>query len=114
MQATEQATEFLTRQIAKLRTEIAESEEKLQQYGADKNIIALSDTETTIVEKLGELNRALTEAQVERVNKETYYNMIKNVSPDSIPEALANPLIQRLKEDYGKMSREYAKMDGTV
>ena len=110
-QATEQATEFLTAQIARLQTDIADKEQKLQQYGAEKNIVSLSDKETTIVQKLGEFNRALTEAQIDRVKKETYYGMIRGVSPESIPEAINNPLIQRLREDYGKLSREYVKME---
>ncbi len=107
--ATEQATEFLTKQLAGVRAEIEESERKFGEYGAQKNIIALSDTETTIIEKLGGLNRALTEAQIDRVRKESYYNEIKNFSMDYIPEAVNNPLIQKLREDYVKLSREYLK-----
>ena len=108
--ATEQATEFLTNQIAGLNVEIAQKEKELQRYGAEKNIIVLSDKETTIVDKLSELNRALTGAQIERVNREAYYNQIKNASPDYIPEAIVNPLTARLREDYVKLSREYTKM----
>jgi succinoglycan biosynthesis transport protein ExoP len=111
--ATEQATEFLTNQIDSVRAEIAEKEKKLGEYGAEKNIIALSDKETTIVEKLGELNRALTEAQIERVKKETYYNEIRITSPDYIPEALTNALIQGLREDYARLTREYMKKSET-
>ncbi len=112
-QATEQATEFLTAQIAGIRSEIDRDERKLQEYGAEKNIIALSDTETTVVEKLGELNKALTAAQIDMIQKETYYNEIRMASPDYIPEAINNPLIQRLREDYVRMSREYAKRQET-
>jgi len=112
-EATEQATEFLTNQISGLRVEIAQKEKELQAYGVEKNIIALSDKETTIIDKLGELNRALTEAQIDRVRKEAYYNMIKDASPDYVPEALINPLIQRLREDYVKLSREYTKKQET-
>ena len=43
-----------------VRAEIEEKEKKLGEYGAEKNIIALSDKETTIVEKLGELKFSLT------------------------------------------------------
>lgn len=112
-EATEQATEFLTQQINGLRTEIAAKERELQSYGAEKNIIALSDTETTIVDKLGELNKALTEAQIDRLRKEANYNEIRNASADYIPEAVNNPLIQRLREDYVRMSREYSKKSET-
>lgn len=109
-EATEQASEFLTQQINELKKEISQKEQELQRYGQEKDIVILSDKETTIIEKLGEINRALTEAQIDRVRKEAYYNEIKNASPDFIPEALNNPLIQRLREDYIKLSREYSKM----
>lgn len=112
-QATEQATEFLSDQIASIKAEIEEKEKKLGEYGAEKNIIALSDKETTIVEKLGQFNRALTEAQLDRVNKETYYNEIRIASPDYVPEALTNPLIQKLREDYARLTREYLKKSET-
>jgi len=108
-EATEQATQFLTEQIASLQTEIAEKERQLQAYGQEKNIVALSDTETTIIDKLGEINKALTAAQIDRVQKEAYYNEVKNLSPDFIPEAFTNPLIQKLREDYVRLSREYQK-----
>ncbi len=111
--ATEQASEFLTKQIAAVTAEIQESERKLGEYGAAKNIFALSDKETTIVEKLGDFNRALTEAQIDRVKKEANYNEIKVATPDYLPEALLNPLIQRLREDYVKLSREYMKKEET-
>jgi polysaccharide biosynthesis transport protein len=112
-QATEQATEFLTGQIAAIRSEIDRDERKLQEYGAEKNIIALSDTETTVVEKLGELNKALTAAQIDMIQKETYYNEIRMASPDNIPEAIKNTLILKLREDYSRMSREYTKRQET-
>ncbi len=107
--ATAEATEFLTKQIEDLKKEIEEGERKLQEYGAQKNIIALSEKETTVVEKLAELNRALTEAQIERVKKEVYYNEIKNATPDSLPEVMKNPVIKNLQEDYLRLSREYTK-----
>ncbi|MBC7348722.1 MAG: polysaccharide biosynthesis tyrosine autokinase [Candidatus Aminicenantes bacterium] len=109
-ETTEQATEFLSEQIAELKKEISQKEQELQNYGQEKDIVILSDKETTMLDKISELNKALTEAQIERVRKESYYNGIKNASPDFIPEAMNNPLIQRLREEYLKLSREYAKM----
>ena len=111
--ATAQASEFLTDQIRTYRSEIETSEQRLQSYGAAKNIIALSDKETTTIEKLGELNRALTAATIERIQKETYYNEIKIASADYIPETMTNPLIQRLRESYVGLSRDYQKKSGT-
>ncbi len=109
-ETTEQATEFLREQIEGLKKEINQKEQELQNYGQEKDIVILSDKETTMLDKISELNKALTEAQIDRVRKESYYNGIKNASPDFIPEAMNNPLIQRLREEYLKLSREYAKL----
>jgi len=109
-QATAKASAFLAEQINKTRDEIENDEKTFQQYGVDKNIVALSDRETTVVEKLGALNKALTDAQIERIQKESHYNEVKSATPDNIPAAFnAIPLIQRLREDYVRMSREYSK-----
>ena len=97
--ATEQATTFLSEQIKGLQAEIEQKEKQLQGFQAEANIVALSDTETTVIDRLSQLNKALTEAQIERSQKEATWNGLKNVSPDYVPEAIANPLIQRLRED---------------
>lgn len=112
-QATEQASAFLNEQIASLRQEIEKKETDLQKYGQEKNIVLLSDKETTIVDKLAELNRALTEAQIDRVKKETYYQEVRGATPDNIPDSLSTPLIQKLREEYVGLSRQYSRMADT-
>ena len=109
--ATEQATQFLGEQIKSLQTDIEQKSRQLQDLEAKANIVALGDKETTIIDRLGELNKALTEAQIDRYKKEATYNELKNVTPDFVPEAINNPLIQRLREDYVKLKREYQKME---
>ncbi|MGB7297261.1 MAG: polysaccharide biosynthesis tyrosine autokinase [Candidatus Aminicenantales bacterium] len=105
---SEQASEFLAKQITELRSKIESRQREMQKYGAEKNIIALSSTETTIIEKLGELNRALTAAQIDRLKKEAYYNEVKNATPDNIPKEMSNDLIEKLREDYVRMNQEYS------
>ncbi len=109
--ATEQATTFLSEQIKSLQTEIEQKGKQLQEFEAGANIIALSDTETTVIDRLGQLNQALTEAQIDRSRKEATWNGLRNVGPDYVPEAINNLLIQRLREDYVRLKREYQKME---
>ncbi len=110
--ATEQATTFLSEQIKTLQTEIQQKQNELQGFEAEANIVALSDTETTVIDRLGQLNKALTEAQIERSQKEATWNGLRNVGPDYIPEAIDNLLIQKLREEYVRLKREYQKMEG--
>jgi polysaccharide biosynthesis transport protein len=113
-QTSEQASESLTEQINTIRAEIETSEITLQQYGVDKNIITLNDRESTVIGKLSSLNKAMNEAQIEVIQKESYYNEVKTATPDDIPAAFNNiPLIQRLREDYARMNRDYSKNQET-
>jgi capsular exopolysaccharide synthesis family protein len=109
--ATEQATSFLADQIKTLQAEVEQKSKELQGLEAQANIVALGDKETTIIDRLSELNKALTEVQIDRYKKEATYNELKNVTADFVPEAINNLLIQRLREDYVKLKREYQKME---
>ena len=109
--ATEQATTFLSEQIKSLQSEIEQKGKQLQGFEAEANIVALSDTETTVIDRLGQLNKALTEAQIDRLQKEANWNGLKNVSPDYVPEAINNLLIQRLREEYVRLKREFQTLE---
>ena len=109
--ATEQATTFLSGQIKALQAEIEQKENQLQGLEAEANIVALSETETTIIDSLSQLNTALTGAQIERTQKEATWNGLRNINPDYVPEAFTNPLIQNLREDYVRLKRETQKME---
>jgi succinoglycan biosynthesis transport protein ExoP len=110
--ATEQATTFLADQIKTLQAEIQQKENELQGLEARANIVALSDNETTVIDALGQINKALTEAQIDRSRKEATWSGLRNAGPDYVPAAIDNLLIQKLREEYVRLKREYEKMEG--
>ncbi len=112
--ASEQASGFLNAQIAELRTRIEEKERELNKYGSDKDILPLTTAETPTVTRIGEINKKLTEATLDRVNKLNLYNQLKTAPLGEIPNAPEGSLIQRLREDYVRLSREYASRLATV
>ena len=112
--ASEQATEFLNTQIAELRTEIEEKEKELNKYGSEKDILPLTAAEAPTVSRIGEVNKALTDATLDRVNKLNVYNQLKAAPLGEIPNAPEGSLIQRLREQYINLSREYATRLATV
>jgi succinoglycan biosynthesis transport protein ExoP len=112
--ASEQATQFLKSQIVTIRAEIEESEKKLSDYGSAKNILPLTAAETPTITRLSEVNKALTEATIDRVKKFDYYNQIKS---GVIPEVSTGPNLtphQKLQEQYSSLGREYAKRLATL
>ncbi|MGB8953598.1 MAG: polysaccharide biosynthesis tyrosine autokinase [Candidatus Aminicenantales bacterium] len=111
---SEQATEFLNTQVATLRTEIEELEKKFNEYGSEKDILPLTAAEAPAVTRLSEVNRALTNATIDRINKLNYYNQLKSAPLGEIPDAPAGTLIQRLREQFATLSREYARRLATI
>ena len=104
---TQQASEFLNEQIARLRQDLANIEKELQRYGQEKELFFLSDRESTVLNKFADLNSAYTQSQIERVNAEANYRELKSLTVDALPQSVSNPLIQSLKTQYTNIKNEY-------
>jgi len=63
---TRQASVFLSNQIANLREDLAAKERELQKYGQEENLFYLSNTESAVLSKFSDLNKAYTQAQIDR------------------------------------------------
>jgi len=107
--ASEQATEFLTTQMATLRKDIEEGEKKLAELGSAQGILPLSSAEAPLITKITEVNSALTQATLDKVNKLSNYNQLKSVPPEEISESVSSPTISQLRQQYVLLSREYAR-----
>lgn len=98
---------FIIEQIDKLQKEIAEKEAKLRSLSQDSEIVIMDEKLNIAMKNLSQLNTSLFDAQTERINKESYYNKVKNSAPDALPEVFNNPIIQNLQNDYNKLEKEY-------
>ena len=106
-----QAREFLTKQVARLQSEIASEERKLQAYGTEKEILALSNGTQDISEKaLGDMNGKHVEAKGRLALAQARYEAAAKGSPDSLPEVLTSPLIAELKKQYAEIERNHSQM----
>ena len=67
-----------------------------------------------VVQRLTELNSALTKAKAERINKEALYNQLKAVESagalDTFPSVLANDYVQKLKADLSELQRQQQQL----
>lgn len=112
-EATQQAREWLERQLDDMKAKVEQAEEKLNDYAAKNGIIFLdkegkgSDSENIITKRLSELSTQLTAATGERITREALNNEIRSGDPDSSSAVLSNPLIQVLKKDYASLESEY-------
>ena len=98
--------------MIELRREVDASEGALQQYREQKDSVSLGDQQNIVVQKLAQLNAAVTTARTERVDKadplSSSSSRCRRAAPHSIPSRRfsANPFIQGLKGELAALQRE--------
>jgi uncharacterized protein involved in exopolysaccharide biosynthesis len=67
-----------------------------------------------VVQRLSDLNGALTKAKTDRINKEALYNQLKSAEGsgaiDTYPAVIANEYIQKLKADLADVQRQQGQL----
>jgi capsular exopolysaccharide synthesis family protein len=113
--ATREATVFLEEQLAEQRREVESAEARLQQYREQNDALSLEDRQNIVVQKLSDLNAALTRAKTERLQKEAMYRQLADVQDDpakldTFPAILANAFIQQQKAELATLQRKQAEL----
>src|SRR5688572_142506 len=113
--ATREATEFLNARTAEQRKALEKSEQALQQYREKTGAMALEDRQNIVVQRLADINAAVTRARTERIEKESIYNQIRAIQGnrtaiDTFPAILNNVFIQQLKGQQNELQRQQAQL----
>jgi len=108
-EATQQASEFLSEQIAQLRDDLGVKERELQKYGREKNLMVLDDREDTVVGKFSEMNNSYTGAQINRVKKEAALKELRELNVETISNSqrVNSPTVSSLLNGYLQTKNEY-------
>src|ERR1017187_6701346 len=70
-----QTSEWLSTELDDLQLKVQTSEEKLVRYQKDHSILGVDEKQNIVTAKLDELNRQLTVAQTDRIQKESNYRL---------------------------------------
>ena len=113
--ATKDATDFLNARTAEQRKALEKSEQALQQYREKTGAVALEDRQNIVVQRLADLNAAVTRARTERIEKESVYNQIRAIQSDraavdTFPAILNNTFIQQLKVQLNELQRQKGQL----
>ncbi len=110
---TQHAKEWLTQQLEDLKAKVERADESLQAFASKHDIVSLEEKENVTMQRLTELNEALTKAESERMAKEALYKQTKEVQFDALPSILENKLIMDLKQAYIQLEAQYMKLSET-
>ena len=111
--STMQAADWLSKQLADLQVKMESSQTKLLQYAKEHNIVGTDDKQNLTTEKLEELNKELTAAQSDRMQKESIYRVATSDSPESLSAVLQDPILTDLRQRQMELQAQYALLDNS-
>ncbi len=113
--ASKDATDWLSARLTDARADVEKSELALQRYREQNDAISVEGRENIVVQKLGDMNAAVTRAKTERIEKEALYNQLLAVqssqaSLDTFPAIMANTFIQQQKNELARLQQEEGQL----
>ncbi len=105
-----QASEWLSKQLADLQRKVEKSQEDLVAYQKANEITGLDDKQNITMTKLDELNKELTSAEGDRIQKEARYRQVKSGNPDLISSPLEQGLFEKLRSQEADLMRQSAEL----
>lgn len=88
-ESTMQAEDWLKNQLVDLQMKVESSQQKLVQYQKEHEILGIDEKQNITTAKLDELNKALTAAESERMDKESVYRLVQSGDADTVASAVS-------------------------
>jgi succinoglycan biosynthesis transport protein ExoP len=115
--ASKEASDWLSERLAEQRTHVEAAETALQRYRERNDGISMEDRQNIVVQKLADLNAAVTRAKTDRIQKEALFRQLEAMQSggssamlDTVPAILTNGFIQQQKSDLAQLQNQYAQM----
>ena len=89
-ESTMQASDWLSKQLVDLQMKVESSQEKLVRYQKEHEILGIDEKQNIITAKLDELNRQMTTAESDRMQKEAIYRLTESNDRDAVAAAITS------------------------
>jgi len=107
-----QTSEWLSKELADLQLRVQTSEEKLVRYQKDHSILGIDEKQNIVTAKLDELNKELTAAQTDRIQRESNYRQGVASDPAGFGKTSIqgmSSLLDKLREKEADLNTQYAQ-----
>jgi capsular exopolysaccharide synthesis family protein len=106
-EATTQASRWLAGQLDELKIKVEKSENARIEYERQNQIWTVDDKQTMTTQRLGDLNKELTDAQSDRIKKQALYEFAKAGELEAVPQLRNNAVLQDLQRRRSDLSIQY-------
>ncbi len=107
-EATTRATTWLADQLGELKVKVQKAEDARIAYERQNQIWTIDDKQNITTQRLGDVNKELTDAQSERMRKESLYQFAKAGNLDAVPQVQSNSALVDLLKKRTETSAQYA------
>ncbi|HYL84944.1 MAG TPA: polysaccharide biosynthesis tyrosine autokinase [Candidatus Angelobacter sp.] len=108
-ESTTQASTWLADQLNDFKVKVQKSEDARIAYERQNQIWTVDDKENMTTQRLGEMNKEFTEAQSERMKKESLYQFAKSGNLDAVPQLQTNPTITEMLKKRTEATADYSE-----
>ena len=109
LEATTRTSDWLTQQLTELQMKVEQSQEKLVQYQKEHGILGIDEKENIVTSKLDELNKQLTAAEGDRMQKESIYRLASSGDPDLLSNLDPSSSLIKLRGQAEDLHRQRAE-----
>jgi len=109
LDATTRTSNWLSQQLSELQMKVEESQEKLVRYQKENGILGIDEKENIITSKLDELNKELTAAEGDRMQKESVYRLASSGEPDLLSNLDPSSPLVKLRSQEEDLHRQLAQ-----
>jgi len=108
-EAATQASNWLADQLNEMKIKVEKAEDARIAYERNNQIWTVDEKGDMSSEKLADLNKQLTSAQGERINREAVYQLAQAGNYDAIPAVRESPVIQDILKQQSQLSAQYTE-----
>jgi capsular exopolysaccharide synthesis family protein len=105
--ATTHASIWLADQLGELKIRVQKSEDARIAYERQNQIWALDDKQNITSQRLSDVNKQLTDAQSERMRKESLYQFAKSGNLDAVPQVQNSSALSDLMRKRNEATAQY-------
>ncbi len=121
-ESTMQASDWLSKQLVDLQIKVETSQEKLVKYQKEHEILGIDEKQNITTAKLDELNKELTSAESDRMQREAVYQLVQSGDPDTAAAAAisadtgtanaaaSSSMLERLRGVQGDLKVQVAQL----
>ena len=107
--ATQQTSEWLTKQLDDLKQRSESAQERLIAYQKKTGILGTDETHNIVIDKLEELTKALAAAEGDRIVKEAKYRIAMSENPELIANIAPESVLGALYKERAEARAQYAQ-----